>query len=293
MAPHYDARTEDGEGTRYDYDGENRMLRTRYPDGGVERFFYDGTGNMVKHVLPGQYDENSDDGAGYTYAYDGENRLLTVTAPDGIVEETNAYDLWGNRVSKTDADGYRSYYTYDLSGRLVRELIPMGRDQGDLHYRMTAYDYDANGNRVREIRYGGRYTEEGILTEAGTDLILTFTYDARNRLVRVEDGLGARVSYRYDVRGNRTSEEQAVRNGESDGVRAVFRKTRYRYDKAGRLAEKREILDSGLAEADQSVMEMAVTRYTYDANGNRTGIITPEGYHITREYTSGRFFSEI
>ncbi len=280
----YDARTEDGEGTRYDYDGENRMLRTRYPDGGVERFFYDGTGNMVKHVLPGQYDENSDDGAGYTYAYDGENRLLTVTAPDGIVEETNAYDLWGNRVSKTDADGYRSYYTYDLSGRLVRELIPMGRDQGDLHYRMTAYDYDANGNRVREIRYGGRYTEEGILTEAGTDLILTFTYDARNRLVRVEDGLGARVSYRYDVRGNRTSEEQAVRNGESDGVRAVFRKTRYRYDKAGRLAEKREILDSGLAEADQSVMEMAVTRYTYDANGNRTGIITPEGYHITREY---------
>ena len=58
----------------------------------------------------------------------------------------------------------------------------------------------------------------------------------------------------------------------------------YRYDKAGRLSEKREILDSGLTEAEQSVMEMAVTRYTCDANGNRTGIITPEGYHITREY---------
>lgn len=280
----YDARTGDGEGTRYDYDGENRMLRTRYPDGGVERFFYDGTGNMVKHVLPGQYDENTDDGAGRTYTYDKEGRLLSVTAPDGTVEETNAYDLWGNRVSKTDADGYSSYYTYDLAGRPVRELIPMGRDQGDLHYRMTAYDYDADGNRVRETRYGGRYTEEGTLTEAGIDLILTFTYDARNRLVRVEDGLGARVSYRYDARGNRTSEEQVVRNGESDGGRAVLKKTRYRYDKAGRLAEKREILDSGLAEADQSVMEMAVTRYTYDANGNRTGIITPEGYHITREY---------
>lgn len=31
-------------------------------------------------------------------------------------------------------------------------------------------------------------------------------------------------------------------------------------------------------------MGLAVTRYAYDANGNRIGIVTPEGYHITREY---------
>ena len=107
--------------------------------------------------------------------------------------------------------------------------------------------------------------------------------NARNRLVRVEDGLGARVAYRYDVRGNRVSEEQTISGGK-DGGRRVVRKICYRYDKAGRLSEKREILDSGLTEAEQSVMEMAVTRYTCDANGNRTGIITPEGYHISREY---------
>ena len=279
----YDPKTGDGEGTRYDYDGENRMLRTRHPDGGVERFFYDGTGNMVKHVLPGQYDENSDDGAGYTYAYDKEGRLLSVTAPDGTVEETNAYDLWGNRVTKTDADGYSSHYTYDLAGRLTRELVPVGDGAGDVSCRMTAYAYDADGNRVKEIRYGGSYAEDGTQKEAGQDLTLTFAYDARNRLVRVEDGLGARVAYRYDVRGNRVSEEQTISGGK-DGGRRVVRKICYRYDKAGRLSEKREILDSGLTEAEQSVMEMAVTRYTCDANGNRTGIITPEGYHITREY---------
>ena len=150
---------------------------------------------------------------------------------------------------------------------------------------MTEYAYDANGNRVRETRYGGSYQEDGTLKETGgQDLTLAFAYDARNRLVRVEDGLGARVTYRYDVRGNRVSEEQVISDGENGDGQSVVRKIRYRYDKAGRLTEKREILDSGLAEADKSVMEMAVTRYSYDANGNRTAIITPEGYHITREY---------
>lgn len=145
-------------------------------------------------MLPEQYDKKTDDGDGWTYAYDEAGRLLTVTGPDGVVEETNVYDLWGNCVQKTDAEGYTTRYTYDLLGRLVRELAPVGSGAEDVSYRMTEYAYDGNGNRIQETRYGGRYTENGTLTEAGTDLILTFTYDARNRLVRVEDGLGARVS---------------------------------------------------------------------------------------------------
>ena len=279
----YGPKTGDGEGTRYDYDGENRMLRIHYPDGGVERFFYDGTGNTLRHVLPGQYDANADDGDGHTYTYDKEGRLLTVTAPDGTVEETRAYDLWGNLAAKTDAEGYTTHYAYDLAGRLTRELVPVGDGTGDPAYCMTEYAYDANGNRIKEIRYGGSYTEDGIQKEAGNDLTLTFAYDARNRLVRAEDSLGARASYLYDARGNRVSEEQLISGGE-DGGRCVVRKTRYRYDQAGRLTEKREILDSGFTGEGKDSPEMAVTRYAYDANGNRTAIITPEGYRITREY---------
>lgn len=57
----------------------------------------------------------------------------------------------------------------------------------------------------------------------------------------------------------------------------------YSYDRAGRLTEIKEELDSGLpaAEGDR---KYAVTRYRYDENGNRTEIITPEGYRILREY---------
>ncbi len=57
----------------------------------------------------------------------------------------------------------------------------------------------------------------------------------------------------------------------------------YSYDRAGRLTEIREELDNGLSAAEGD-RKYAVTRYRYDENGNRTEIITPEGYRILREY---------
>jgi len=281
----YDDRTKDGDGTCYDYDGENHVLRIRYPDGGVERFFYDAEGNRTRHVLPEQYGEAADDGPGWTYAYDEGNRLTSVTGPDGETEHTYAYDLWGNCVRETDGRGACTYRVYDLCGRLTRELVQTGEDTADQAYRMTTYEYDGNGNRVKETRHGGSYGAEGELLEKGEDLTLTFAYDARDRLVRVEDSLGARVSYRYDARGNRTYEEQVVRKGEDPASgrgqeRTVLKKTRYRYDRAGRLIRKTELLDDGLSPAPVE----AVTGYAYDANGNLTETTTPEGYRISREY---------
>ncbi|MDE5907728.1 MAG: hypothetical protein K2H52_03125 [Lachnospiraceae bacterium] len=281
----YDEKTKDGEGTYYDYDGENRLLRIHYPDGGVERFFHDAAGNRIKHVLPEQYDETADDGEGWSYAYDEGDRLVSVTGPEGMVENTYAYDLWGNCVRKTDEKGCSTYYTYDLMGRLIRELVPVGEDTENVSYRKTSYEYDDNGNRIKETRHGGSCGAEGELLTEGKDLTLTFAYDARNRLVRVEDGQGARISYRYDARGNRTGEEQVIRAGnDAAGERAVLKKIRYSYDRAGRMIRKTEILDDGLAENPAGTPVTAVTSYTYDANGNRTGIITPEGYRISRSH---------
>ena len=55
----------------------------------------------------------------------------------------------------------------------------------------------------------------------------------------MEDGLGAVISYRYDVQGKLVYEEKAV----SGEVRQVIH---YGYDRAGRLTERKEELDSGL-----------------------------------------------
>lgn len=264
--------------------GMYAALEIHHPDGGVERFFYDAAGNRIKHVLPEQYDETADDGEGWVYAYDEGNRLISVTGPDGVMENTYAYDAWGNCVRKTDEKGCNTYYAYDLIGRLIRELAPVGEDPADGKYRMTSYAYDGNGNRVKEVRHGGTYDADGELLLPGEDLALDFVYDARDRLIRVEDGLGARISYRYDARGNRTGEEQVIRSGEGAGGRAVLKKIRYTYDNAGRLIKKSEILDNGLPETDGRIFATAVTGYCYDANGNRISITTPEGYRISRSY---------
>ena len=64
------------------------------------------------------------------------------------------------------------------------------------------------------------------------------------------------------------------------------------YNKAGRLTERREELESGLEPA-AGEYRTAVTTYGYDENGNRILTQTPEGYRITREYdTLDRLISE-
>ena len=50
---------------------------------------------------------------------------------------------------------------------------------------------------------GEAIPKRGQLLQAGKDLTLTFAYDARNRLIQIQDSTGARVTYGYDARGNR------------------------------------------------------------------------------------------
>ena len=76
------------EETKFDYDETGRCIRTHFPDGGCERYFLDGEGNILKKVLPNAYDAATDDGAGYTYAYDLAGRLLSITDPYGKLVNT-------------------------------------------------------------------------------------------------------------------------------------------------------------------------------------------------------------
>ena len=282
----YDALTDDGEGIRYEYDSDGNNIRIHYPDGGCERIFYDAEGKRIKHVLPGYYDSILDDGIGTSYEYDFAGRLAKIILPDGTVEAEYGYDLIGNILTKTDALGHTSYYAYDLRGNLTRSLIPTKEEQDEDLYQKVTFSYDGNGNKVKEHRFSGYWDKDGnLLREEGTGLCLTYRYDCRNRLVQVEDGLGAVIKYRYDIRGNQIYEEKAI-NSE---VRQIIH---FVHDKAGRLIERREELDSGL-EPVTGEYKTAVTTYGYDENGNRIFTQTPEGYRITREYdTLDRLISE-
>ena len=134
---------------------------------------------------------------------------------------------------------------------------------------------------------GEAIPKRGQLLQAGKDLTLTFAYDARNRLIQIQDSTGARVTYGYDARGNRLRQEQGIEAGKKaqEGEAAEGcpggKRINYAYDRAGRLVRKRELLDSGIA-GEKKVW--AETAYAYDENGNGNciRIRTPEGYVLHR-----------
>lgn len=218
--------------------------------------------------------------------YDAENRLTSMTGPDGVLQASYAYDLAGNLIRETDGEGNSTYRTYIPFGE-VRELLrPAMQLDGEMLYEKTTWQYDACGNLICEQRHGGYWDQESrLVKEEGFDLSLHFSYDKRNRRIRVEDGLGAVICYRYDVQGKLIYEEKAI----SEDVRQIIH---YRYDRAGRLVEQKEELNSGLSPV-KGQPRYAITRYGYDENGNRTEIITPEGYQIHRTYDAcDRIISE-
>jgi len=102
------------------------------------------------------------------YAYDGLDRLKTATR-NGTEDEVFAYDLVGNRVSKTLGASTTSY-VYNALDRLETETT------GGVN---TAYNYDGNGNLTAK-------TSEG-QTES-------YVYDSRNRLRQVYQGATGQVS---------------------------------------------------------------------------------------------------
>ena len=79
---------------------------------------------------------------------------------------------------------------------LQQELVPVGRGRDDLHYRMTEYAYDGNGNRIRETRYGGR---------------IRYAHNSMGLVCAVTDQCGNTETFRYDKEGRET--EHTDRNG--------------------------------------------------------------------------------
>ncbi|HIS63706.1 MAG TPA: RHS repeat protein, partial [Candidatus Scybalomonas excrementigallinarum] len=121
--------------------------------------------------------------------------------------------------------------------------------------------------------------------EQQKDLCISYTYDNRDRVTLVEDGQGATLKLRYDSRGNLIYEEKVI----SETVKQVLH---YKYDKANNLIEQKEELESGLP-VREGEKKLAITKYSYDDNGNRTKIVTPEGYQSVREYDNrDRLISE-
>jgi YD repeat-containing protein len=155
------------------------------------------------------------------------------------------YNGNGQKLSLTDARGYKAEMAYDGFGRQSRWIFPSKStpgvaDQGDYEQ----YGYDPNGNRTALRKRDGS--------------VLLYFYDALNRLVekRVPGGAG-NVGYVYDLRGLQLSAGYIIIGG---GVTNA-------YDGFGRLT-------STMTHMGGSVRTVS---HRYDRDGAEVETTFPDG----------------
>ncbi len=179
----------------YTYDGAGRRSGVVYPHGVTGSYGYDSLGRLtslrhgaggttITYADYGSFDKvgnrrsKSTPAGAETYGYDPVYRLTQAATPS--VTEKFTYDSVGNRL--TGPGPKDTKYQHDADNRML-----MGRVFG--------YLYDNNGNQT------------GRTLPVETDKSWVQSWDAENRLIRVEKVKGAvehrTVTFKYDPQGRR------------------------------------------------------------------------------------------
>ena len=283
---------------RYEYDGDNRLTQVNYPDGTIESYMFDATGNRLSLKK---------DGVTTEYAYDAADRLLSSN------EVAYSYDNNGNLIAKVE-DGSQTNYQYDGENRLTRIRLP---DSSFIQYL-----YDPLGNRlskrgsnINSVNY--LLDGENILQEVSPpgELIVqyiagmnldewltmrrdgeTYSYhsDALGSIMTITGGGGSiQNSYTYDAYGNPSISMNNVANSFfftgrewEEENNSLFFRTRYYSPLVGRFLQKDGF--EGFAYNPYSInkynyLESNPINYT-DATGEFVPVILGIGARIAAKY---------
>jgi RHS repeat-associated protein len=288
------------------YDALNRLVKRELVRGGgtvtLQSITYDAAGNKLTET----------DRHGYTheYQYDGLYRVVVELLPfqhsyaDTPVQRAQIqrrYDLAGNIVRQTDANGAATSMAYDKLYRLEQVTDPLGGQ--------VVYTYDATGARLTE-------------DELVTGVKRVYTYDALNRLLTLtltapfagEEQAAATyvTAYAYDDADNAvtiTDANGVKHRADKDGLDRLYQETAdvdglnltttYFYDGAGNLVQTQDAQGGdidvaytfdGLGRKLTAVFAATPDdigpveqRYFYDASSNLVRSIDVRG--IERRYT--------
>lgn len=282
--------------TTFEYDVQNRLVKTIDAIGNMTTMTYDGVGNRLT--------ETDANGHVTTYQYDALNRM--VREIDAELNVTRIfYDMVGlagcpectgpTRGSslitmQIDAEGKVTYFKYDGLDRLIIQIRKQTdvADVIDSNDAVTRYSYDAQSNRLTITEPNGNVTNYvydalnrpvKLVNAAGDTTVTTYdqngnvktitapnlnittnTYDALDRLTRVDDSVGLVATYTYDAVGNRLTQKDGNGNG-----------TTNTYDTIYRITDVTDALGKS-------------THYDYDAVGNLLKLTDREGNATTYVY---------
>ncbi|HET8726342.1 MAG TPA: RHS repeat-associated core domain-containing protein [Alphaproteobacteria bacterium] len=178
--------------TTYEYDGFDRLSKTRYPSPtkgsgtssttDFEQLTYDTNGNVLTRRV------RSGDVLGYSY--DALNRMTHKGGP--IADRDYSYDNLGHMLSATFSTGGEGITNaFDALGRLTSSSSDVGGTA-----RAMSYQYDLAGNRTKLTWPDGFFVNYDRLTTGEVTKI---------RENGATTGIGVIATYAYDNLGNRTS----------------------------------------------------------------------------------------
>jgi RHS repeat-associated protein len=209
----------EGNRTTYEYDGHDRLAKTRYPSPTT-----DGVSSTTDYTQP-SYDANGNvtalrlrDGQQIALTYDALNRVTLKDVPNTAPYEydvTYSYDLLGRPRSATDSNAHVAVFGYDALGRMTSEQS---------NWTTRSWQYDLAGRRTRLTWGDGFY--------------VTYDWNPADQLTAIREngaasGIGVLASYGYDDLGRRTSLTRGNGTVTSYGFDPVSRLSSLGHDLAG------------------------------------------------------------
>lgn len=194
--------------TTYEYDGHDRLAKTRYPLALVpnassttdyEGFTYDANGNVTQRRLRDELLVKT--------TFDALDRVTLKDLPGSEPDTGYGYDLLGRPLTVTQGTQTLTM-AYDALGRLTQETQP--------HASMS-YQYDLAGRRTRATWHDGFFVDYDRLVTGevwamrengatgGPGVLASFTYDNLGRRTTLARGNGTSTGYNYDAVSRLTS----------------------------------------------------------------------------------------
>jgi RHS repeat-associated protein len=294
-----------GRQVNYTYDAAGRLWKVTDVAGGVTEYGYDAADRMATIKDP----------RGITYLtneYDAQDRVSQQTLANGGTYEFSYVVGAGGSIVQTDvtnprgfvrratfnADGYRTSDTEAL-GTPVQQTLTIERQPStnlvlsttDALGRRSEYSYDVSGNLLSATRLAG--TPNAVTT--------TMTYGVYSQVATVTDPMSHTTAFEYDSKGNRTSVTDASGHVTSlaygaDGVATSVTSAEgdtstFAYE-AGVLTQAIDPLGNtrtrsldAIGRVRQTMSALgAVTKFEYDARGNRTLLTDPLGSTTAETY---------
>lgn len=266
-----------GNVTTYEYDGYDRLYKTRYPSASgassttdYEQLSYDPGGNIIERRLR--------DGQSVIFAYDGLGRLQTRNLPGSELDVSYGYDNLGHTTSVAQS-GHTLEFGYDALGRLRTQVGPLGT--------LTSA-FDAAGRRTRltwpdnfYVEYDYLFTGELTAVKengaaSGIGLLATYSYDNLGRRTALTRGNGTSTGYHYDSVSRLDQLTQNLSATAADQTVGMS------YNPAGQISTRTSSNDAYAWTDNQPVLRSysvgSLNQYTaigavtptYDARGNLT-----------------------